>query len=581
MTAPCLDVEYGDGWVRGYEWPINVSPIAVTVDNPGTAGVDFTGSSHSDREGLVELDLLEFFPIQPGFTVTMSYGATTRTTIVTHLTIEEVHEDDDLVEGNAVAGTEVHALAMNNTEFYEFPGTMTADVDGHWSADFTGQVDFVLGTEAIAYQVDAEGDMTSAKWSSTMPNFGVNLNLDYLWAMGWTPGEEMEVYVDSVLIDTHTVSDTGNVWHRINLLPGQVVKLKTPSMEKIHTVGNISLTEVNQDLDYVKGTADPGAEINFSYGLDVVADGSGVWTGNLTLSGIDLKPGYEGYAQLPPDEDNDYSEVYWASNDDIRFPTPLETFPAYSHLDTTDAGHEADDDSRPDPSYAGCGQTVGLATVWYTFKFAEPGEISIDTMGSNYDTMLGVWTGEPGSMTRVVCNDNALGKVQSQLNFKYAANVKYHVGVAQKGSAETGGDLRLNFTTFFDVPGNHPLWRFVEGFFDKGITTGCAVNPLKYCPTQVVTRAQMAVFMLRAVHVDDATPYVPADVNPDTFADSPINAWMEPWIEQFYELGYTTGCGGSTEGVDLKYCPEKGAGRAELATFIDRIFGFPQLPDLP
>ena len=44
-------------------------------------------------------------------------------------------------------------------------------------------------------------------------------------------------------------------------------------------------------------------------------------------------------------------------------------------------------------------------------------------MGSNYDTMLGVWTGEPGSMTRVVCNDNALSKVQSQLTFKYAADV--------------------------------------------------------------------------------------------------------------------------------------------------------------
>jgi hypothetical protein len=201
--------------------------------------------------------------------------------------------------------------------------------------------------------------------------------------------------------------------------------------------------------------------------------------------------------------------------------------------------------------------------------------------------------------------------------------------------------------TFADVLPTHPLWRYVEGFFDKGITTGCAINPMRYCPDQVVTRAQMAVFLLRAVHVDDATPYVPVNVEPDTFADPPVNAWMEPWIEQFYaegyttgcaanplrycpekgitrgemaifllrakfgpsyvpvdvepdpfidppvnawmepwieqfyELGYTTGCGGSTEGVDLKYCPEKGAGRAELATFIDRIFGFPQLPDLP
>mgnify|MGYP000953372771 CR=1 FL=1 len=43
---------------------------------------------------------------------------------------------------------------------------------------------------------------------------------------------------------------------------------------------------------------------------------------------------------------------------------------------------------------------------------------------------------------------------------------------------------------------------------------------------------------------------------------------MEAWIEQFYDEGFTTGCSGSIEGVDLKYCPEKGAGRAEMAAHL-------------
>ena len=62
------------------------------------------------------------------------------------------------------------------------------------------------------------------------------------------------------------------------------------------------------------------------------------------------------------------------------------------------------------------------------------------------------------------------------------------------------------------------------------------------------------------------------------FADVPVKGkeWMEPWIETFYNEGYTTGCG--TSGDKLLYCPERGANRVEMATFIVRIFEFPQLP---
>ena len=31
----------------------------------------------------------------------------------------------------------------------------------------------------------------------------------------------------------------------------------------------------------------------------------------------------------------------------------------------------------------------------------------------------------------------------------------------------------------------------------EGISTGCAANPLRYCPGQAVTRAEMAVFLTR------------------------------------------------------------------------------------
>jgi hypothetical protein len=54
---------------------------------------------------------------------------------------------------------------------------------------------------------------------------------------------------------------------------------------------------------------------------------------------------------------------------------------------------------------------------------------------------------------------------------------------------------------FVDVPNpNQPpsFQPFIEQFYLDGITTGCAVNPLRFCPMNKVTRQEMAVFIVRA-----------------------------------------------------------------------------------
>ena len=40
--------------------------------------------------------------------------------------------------------------------------------------------------------------------------------------------------------------------------------------------------------------------------------------------------------------------------------------------------------------------------------------------------------------------------------------------------------------------------RAIEGIRAAGVTSGCATGPLRYCPGQTVTRAQMASFLIRA-----------------------------------------------------------------------------------
>ena len=68
------------------------------------------------------------------------------------------------------------------------------------------------------------------------------------------------------------------------------------------------------------------------------------------------------------------------------------------------------------------------------------------------------------------------------------------------------------------VPGKEWMEPWVVAFYDAGITTGCGDSPLRYCPENPVTRAAMAVFVLRAIQ---GPAYVPPPAS-HFFADLPV-----------------------------------------------------------
>jgi len=53
--------------------------------------------------------------------------------------------------------------------------------------------------------------------------------------------------------------------------------------------------------------------------------------------------------------------------------------------------------------------------------------------------------------------------------------------------------------TFADVPKTNSFFGFVERLVAQGVTAGCATGPAQYCPNEYVTRAQMAAFLCRAL----------------------------------------------------------------------------------
>lgn len=118
---------------------------------------------------------------------------------------------------------------------------------------------------------------------------------------------------------------------------------------------------------------------------------------------------------------------------------------------------------------------------------------------------------------------------------------------------------------FADVPPSHPDAAWIEKLYLENMTAGCSSDPLRYCPNQYLTRAEMAVFLLRALH---QSSYVPPAPSRQTFVDVPLEHWAAEWVEQLWQEGITGGCGETPR----KFCPDNYVTRAEIAVFLLRAF---------
>ena len=114
------------------------------------------------------------------------------------------------------------------------------------------------------------------------------------------------------------------------------------------------------------------------------------------------------------------------------------------------------------------------------------------------------------------------------------------------------------------MPAASPFHAPVETIIRDGITSGCGGG--NYCPTSAVTRAQMAVFLLRAEH---GAAYVPPPATGTIFGDVHQGDFAADWIEQLYAEGITGGCQG---GSPPNYCPTSSVTRGQMAAFLLKIY---------
>lgn len=117
--------------------------------------------------------------------------------------------------------------------------------------------------------------------------------------------------------------------------------------------------------------------------------------------------------------------------------------------------------------------------------------------------------------------------------------------------------------SFYDDDGNTHEG-FIEAISAEDVTRGC--NPPfndRYCPDELVSREQMAAFLVRALGLTDADHPGFSDVEPGSTFDQDIR--------KLAKAGVTRGC---NPPINTRFCPKDPVSREQMAAFVARGFEY-------
>jgi sugar lactone lactonase YvrE len=101
-----------------------------------------------------------------------------------------------------------------------------------------------------------------------------------------------------------------------------------------------------------------------------------------------------------------------------------------------------------EPNHAG---SPGGRSVWWSWTAPVDGTMTLDTLGSSFDTLLAVYTGSPvSSLTPLVSDDDTITVLQSQVVFGAKAGKTYRIAV--DGYNSNSGSIHLNLAWAPPVP---------------------------------------------------------------------------------------------------------------------------------
>ena len=197
---------------------------------------------------------------------------------------------------------------------------------------------------------------------------------------------------------------------------------------------------VLQRSDPLSALVSPELATGMNASIDTTLTASGTYY--LTVEGVGaldpLTTGYSGYGSLGAYTlSASFSPDGVLANDALASARVL-----IGSTGTTSIANAGATKEIGEPDHAGI---AGGTSVWYRWTAPWSGTITLDTSGSEIDTLLGVYTGSSvAALTAVIGNDDHAGATSSRVSFAVSAGSVYSIAV--DGKAGATGLLTLNWS---------------------------------------------------------------------------------------------------------------------------------------
>jgi hypothetical protein len=116
--------------------------------------------------------------------------------------------------------------------------------------------------------------------------------------------------------------------------------------------------------------------------------------------------------------------------------------------------------------------STGGASVWWTWTAPNSGPAIITTFGSDFDTILAVYTGNSLASLALVANNDDSNSLQSAVEFTAAAGTTYQIAV--DGYSGATGNIQLNVTNLTTTAVPLTPWGAAWKYLDNGSDPGTA-----------------------------------------------------------------------------------------------------------
>jgi hypothetical protein len=199
--------------------------------------------------------------------------------------------------------------------------------------------------------------------------------------------------------------------------------------------GNVTIQTVGSDFDTVLAVY-TGTAIGGLGSVIADNDGGGNGTSRVTFaatSGVTYRIAVDGYNGASGQIVLGLQQSSNVAPQNDRFAGRL---PISGSIATASAGNVNATAEVGEPAHAG---EPATHSVWWTWTAPLSGRVTIDTVGSDFDTVLGVYSGSSlSSLSEVASDDQSGGNNASQVSFPVTAGATYQIAV-DGWDGQTGG----------------------------------------------------------------------------------------------------------------------------------------------